>query len=81
MVSFPTSTVIDSGDNLYIQGQDSFHTTKRFTPGGGSQVLVGGGLGSFGTLALTDVPEPSVIALGGLGRGAVLIGRRQRRRV
>ncbi len=80
MVSYPTSAVIDSSDNLYVQGQDSFHTIKRFAPDGSGQVLVGGGLGSFGTLAISEVPEPSVIALSGMGLAGGWLAHRRKRR-
>lgn len=79
MVSFPTSTAIDSSNNLYVQGQDTWHTIKRFAPDGSGQILVGGGLGSFGTLAISEVPEPSVVALSSVGLVAGWLAHRRKR--
>ncbi|MBI3879450.1 MAG: NHL repeat-containing protein [Verrucomicrobia bacterium] len=73
----PTAMAIDAADNIYIQGQDTFHSISRYAPDETRKFLVGGGLGSRGFLAISEVPEPGTVALLGMAGGAGLLWRRR----
>jgi len=73
---FPVGSSVATANGLVEWSQGTGNPNKVPTPDLPSALLTGAT--GFGSLVLTPVPEPSTIALGGLGAAALLLFRRRK---